>query len=155
MQNNVMSVEVTGHIRVTNQKTGAVLADQSNLEVDAMFELLIRGLIGEDRVARIHAVFSGGKPLTRGLRTLGSPVLNVPVETGGDLAPLKSQDQRGIRSIGTWTALLKPTGSVTYDTLGLVSSTGLLCAASALQSAITLENGDVIAVQWTISLRGN
>ncbi|MFA6132542.1 MAG: hypothetical protein WC869_00845 [Phycisphaerae bacterium] len=122
--------------------------------VDAMYELLARGLTGEDRVARVQAVLANGLPITKGLRALGSPVMNVTVETGGDLAPVKSLDQRGLRSICTWTALLQPTGTVTYDALGLVSTTGLLCAATAFQP-ITLGSGDVVSVQWTISLRGS
>lgn len=149
-------LNLTGHVlmRRLSGPHREVLLEQDNMVVDAMYDLLIRGLINEDAVARVHAVLANGLPVTRGLRTLGSPVLNVPVEAGGDSAPIKSVDSRGLRSICTWTAMLQPSGSVTYDTLGLVSRTGLLCAATAFQP-ITIGLGDVISVQWTIALRGN
>jgi len=151
---DVAPLQLAGHVVLKDRRTGLNLLDQHNMVVDAMFELLIRGLTGEDSIARILAVKADGLPITKGLRSLGSPVLNVPVEKGGDMAPIKSVDQRGLRSICTWSALLQPTGTVIYDALGLVSSTGLLCAATAFQP-ITLGSGDVISVQWTISLRGS
>lgn len=149
-----VQTSLAGHVILTDTRRGRILLDQSNMVVDAMYELLIRGLTNEDGIARVHAVLANGLPITRGLRTLGSPLLNVPVETGGDAAPIKSIDQRGLRSICTWTALLAPPGAVTYDALGLVSKTGLLCAATAFQP-ITIGLGDVVSVQWTISLRGS
>ncbi len=151
----IVPVNLAGHVvmtRLSGQRQ--VILDQDNMAVDAMYDLLIRSLIGEDTVARVHAVMANGLPITRGLRTLGAPVLNVPVEVGGDAAPIKSVDSRGLRSICTWTALLQPSGTVTYDALGLVSKTGLLCAATAFQP-ITIGLGDTISVQWTIALRGN
>lgn len=151
---DAVMTNLAGHVVMRDERNGRNILDQENMVVDAMFELLIRGLTAEDNVSRIHAVLANGVPITRGLRTLGSPLLNVPVETGGDTAPVKSVDQRGLRSICTWTALLRPTGSVTYDSLGLVSKTGLLCAATAFQP-ITIGLGDIISVQWTISLRGS
>jgi hypothetical protein len=150
---DLVPLQLVGHVVLTDRKTGTIILDQQNMVVDAMFELLIRGLTAEDSVSRMHAVFANGLPVTKGLRSLGSPVMNVPVEKGGDLAPIKSVDARGLRSICTWTALLQPTGAVTYDSLGLVSLTGLLCAATAFQP-ITLGGGDIVSVQWTISLRG-
>lgn len=147
-------LQLVGHVVLTDRKSGKIILDQQNMVVDAMFELLIRGLTAEDSVSRMHAVFANGLPVTKGLRSLGSPVLNVPVEKGGDLAPIKSLDARGLRSICTWTALLQPTGAVTYDSLGLVSLTGLLCAATAFKP-ITLGGTDIVSVQWTISLRGS
>lgn len=147
-------LQLVGSVVLTDRRAKKIILDQSNMVVDAMFELLTRGLTGEDRVSRVHAVLANGLPITKGLRSLGSPILNVPTETGGDLAPIKSLDQRGLRSICTWTALLQPAGTVTYDALGLVSTTGLLCAATAF-NAITLGGSDVVSVQWTISLRGS
>jgi len=150
-------LQLVGSVVLTDRRAQKIILDQSNMVVDAMFELLIRGLTGEDRVSRVLAVSANGYPITpvtKGLRSLGAPVLNVPVETAGDLAPIKSLDQRGLRSICTWTALLQPAGTVTYDTLGLVSVTGLLVAATAFQP-ITLNSGDIVSVQWTISLRGS
>lgn len=150
----VVPLSLAGHVLMRDHRSGRIVLDQENLVVNAMYELLIRGLTAEDNVARVHAVLSSGLPITKGLRTLGSPLLNVPVEAGGDAAPVKSVDQRGLRSICTWTALLRPTGSVTYDSLGLVSKTGLLCAATSF-IPITLSLNDIISVQWTIALRGS
>jgi len=146
-----------GHIRQVNQRTGEVLVDQPNQILNSFFELVIRGLTGEDIIARVQAMLTGvtGPGLiTPGVRSLGAPVINVPVQNGGDLAPVKSLDQEGIRSICTWTALFQPTGAVSYDTIGLVSTTGLLVAAANFNT-VTLGSGDVVAVQWTISLLGS
>jgi hypothetical protein len=145
----------TGHIRQVNQRTGEILVDQHNQILNSFFELVIRGLTGEDIIARVQALLTGvtGPGLiTPGIRSLGAPVINVPVQTGGDLAPVKTLDSNGIRSICTWTALFAPTGTVVYDTIGLVSTTGLLVAATNF-NPVTLGSGDVVAVQWTISLR--
>lgn len=150
----LVPLQMAGHVVLTDRRSGQIILDTQNRVVDAMFELLVRGLTGEDRIARMLAVVAGGLPITPGLRSLGAPVLNVPVETAGDLAPVKSVDQRGLRSICTWTALLQPAGAVTYDTLGLVSVTGLLVAATSFRP-ISLTGGDIVSVQWTISLRGS
>lgn len=150
----LVPLQMAGHVVLTDRRSGQIILDTQNRVVDAMLELLVRGLTGEDRIARMLAVVAGGLPITPGLRSLGAPVLNVPVETAGDLAPVKSVDQRGLRSICTWTALLQPVGAVTYDTLGLVSVTGLLVAATSFRP-ISLTGGDIVSVQWTISLRGS
>lgn len=151
---DLVPLALAGHVVMRDTQTDAVILDSKNMVVNAMFELLIRGLTGEDAITRMHAVQANGLPITKGLRALGTPVLNILVERSGDLAPVKSLDSAGIRSICTWTGLLRPSGTVTYDALGLVSTTGLLGAAVAFQP-VTLNAGSVVSVQWTISLRGS
>lgn len=130
-----------------------VLFDGKNLVVDSALELMILALQGEDSIRNVDFGYTGGRPITPGLRSIGSPVASAQTGAFADTRPFASRDSRGLRSIGTWTAVLTPSSAITYDTLGLVSSVGLLFAAVAF-APVALAAGETISVQWTIFLRG-
>jgi len=131
---------------------GAVLFDGSNLVVQGGMELIVRALMGTDRITGVNFGLTANRAITVGTRGIGTPVANASVETSG-IAPTIAKDGRGARTIGTWTAVLAATSVLTYDTLGLVSDSGLLFAALTF-SPVTLQIGESVAVQWTILLRG-
>lgn len=130
-----------------------VVCDAPNLVVDAALEVMIRALMGEDRVAGVDFGNSGGVPISRALRTIQAPVAYAPVGAAAATRPFVSHDASGLRSIGTWTATLTPGQNITYDTLGLVGASNLLFAAIAF-SPVSLVVGETVSVQWTILLRG-
>jgi len=140
-------------LRDQEQLTGDVIFDGKNRVVDSALELMILALQGEDSIRNVDFGYTGGRPVTPGLRSIGSPVASAQTGTLSDTRPFASRDARGLRSIGTWTAVLTPSQTITYDTLGLVSSVGLLFAAVTF-APVNLAAGETIAVQWTIFLRG-
>lgn len=140
-----------GHIRMW--RGDELLYSQSNMVVDAFRELVLRALMREDTFQYVHLVNTNGAPIGKSLRSLGTPVAVATIDATGDLAPTKSLDLNGQRTIGTWTARYSSTSTLTYDAIGLVSSTGLLCAATQFP-AVTLTPSENIAIQWSISLTG-
>jgi len=132
---------------------GSLVLDKSNLIVDSGFELMLRALMGNEAVKAIVFGHTGGRPVTSGTRTIGSPVARSAVGEFTNTQNYVSRDASSLRTIGTWTALLTPTQPLVYDTLGLVSATNLLFAAQTFDPVNVLAN-ETIAVQWTIYLRG-
>lgn len=130
-----------------------VISDSPNLVVDAALEIMVRALMGEDRIAGVEFGNSGGAPISRGLRTIQAPVAFANSGSSSGTRPFVSRDSSGLRSIGTWTSTLTPDQNLTYDTLGLVGASNLLFAAIAFDS-VSLVIGETISVQWTILLRG-
>lgn len=145
-----------GHVRqswVLPDGTHAPLFDGHNLVVDAAMEIMIRALMGQESIRGVEFGFAGGVPVARGLRSIRSPVGFAPVGQTNDTRPFLSRDAAGLRSIGTWTAIFTAPQALTYDSLGLVSDSNLLFAAVSFD-AVNLAAAEVIAVQWTILLRG-
>lgn len=131
-----------------------VLHESANLVVDSAMEVMIQALMGDERISGVTFGKTGGKPVTRGTRVVRGPVAFSRTGEFTDTRPFASRDSKGLRTIGTWTAVLSPSQNLTYDTLGLVSSADLLFAAVSFPE-VTLSAGESIAVQWTILLRGN
>ena len=141
-----------GHVRQTRLSDLARVFDGSNLVVDAAYEAIIESLVGTERIAFIEFGNTGGQPATKGLRSLRSPVGSVAVGSSPETKAFTTKDDYGVRSIGTWSAVYTPTLNVTYDMLGLVTTSGILFAAVAFD-AVTLTAGESLLVQWTIQLR--
>jgi hypothetical protein len=122
--------------------------------VDASGEIIVRALLGTDIIKGVEFGRNGGIPITRGQRSLQAPVGFAAVgQTEETKAFLDKDEVTGLRTIATWSAIFSPTASVTYDSLGLVSTTGLLFAAVSCPQ-VTLVPGSPIIVQWTIKYRG-
>jgi hypothetical protein len=138
---------------VRDPAQGQVIHDGHNLIVDNALEVMIAALMGSETIQAVDFGYAGGKPVTRGLRSILSPVAYARTGEYVDTKPVASRDEAGIRSIGTWTAVLTPDTELVYDTLGLVTSSNAMIAATNFE-AVTLAAGETIAVQWTILLRG-
>lgn len=141
-----------GHVRQTLVDSGKVILDQHNLVVDASMEVMLQALFGAAALRHVVFAFTGGRPVTPSLRSLpavGIGNLNETPETKN----FASRDNRGLATIGTFTSIFKPATGITYDTLGLTSTTLLLFAATSFEP-VTLASGQAVATQWTILLRG-
>lgn len=149
---DVFSARPIGHVRQTLVESGEVIRDQQNLVVDSSMEVMLQALFGAAAIRHVIFGFTGGRPVTPGLRSLSTVALgNV-----GDTPETKnfgSRDNRGLVTIGTFTSILKPQSGIIYDTLGLASTTLLLFAATNFDP-VTLAANQAVAVQWTILLRG-
>lgn len=133
---------------------GVLIHEGPNLVVDSAFELMVQALIGDDSIRGMNFGLTNGRPISPGLRTIGTPVATVAVDEFDNTKTFTSKDAKGLRSIVTWTGLLTAGGSaITYDTVGLVSTTNLLFAAK-LDGEVVVAPGETIAVQWTVLLRG-
>lgn len=130
-----------------------LIKDGSNLVVDAALETMILALMGAESLKGVELGYSGGRPVSKGLRSTPSPVAFAPFGATAETLPVASQDSAGLRSIGTWTAVYTASQPVTYDTLGMVSTSNLLFAAIAFD-AVPLVGGETIAIRWSILMRG-
>lgn len=146
-------LRATGIVKQTLVLTGEVIRHKPNLVVDSSLEVMIQALFGGASVAGVSFGKTGGRPVTKSLRSIGAPVGFAKVNEFADTKNFASKDDRGLRTVGTWTAILKPSTSITYDTLGLITNTNQLVAANSFDP-VTLVAEQAIAVQWTILLRG-
>lgn len=126
----------------------------ANLVLDNFYELALRGAMGTDFIKSVQFAVAAGQPIVPAMSRLPSVVASAPVGASGDTRPVISADSNGRRTVGTWTATLAASGALGYDTIGLVSNTGLLVAALSVGS-VTLAAGDIVAVTWTIGVRGS
>lgn len=141
-----------GQVRIRDR--AGVVFDGHNLVTTAFYELALRAMMNTDHVASVVFV-DRAAPIDVGLRTLGPALAIANISTSDEAQPFLTRDAKGDRTIGTWTAVHLVTGvDLTYNTLGLISDTGLLIAATKLLSPTTVLVGDSTAVQWTINLRG-
>lgn len=151
-----VSPRPVGHVKQFLRKAGSdpvLIREGDNLVVNAALEQMLLALMGQATIRRVQFANTGGRPASAGQRTLLNPLGSVQTGQTPDTQPFLTRDSRGARTIGTWSAVWTPSSAVTYDTLGLLTSTGVLFAATTFD-AITLAPGDGIAVQWTIYLRG-
>ena len=146
-----------GHVQQArlsgDQANEDVFFDGHNLVVDAALEVMIRSLLGQEEIRGVEFGSSGGTPVSRGLRTIRGPVGFAQAGTSSNTRPFVSRDGAGLRSIGTWTAVFTAPQPLTYDMLGLVSSSNLLFAAVSFDP-VSLAASETVAVRWTILLRG-
>lgn len=154
--NDAVSLGAVGHVRVVHHsKDGSkVLYDDHNTVVDLAPEIMIQALMGDERISGIEFGYAKGRPVTRGLRTVLSPVGHAPTGATAETRPFASRDNAGLRTIGTWVAILSPDADITYDMMGLVSTANRTFAVTSFPK-VTLPAGDQIEVEWTIRLRGN
>lgn len=124
-----------------------------NLVLDNMYELLLRAAMDTDYIKSVQFALMSGEPIVPALSRLTNVVASTLVGSSGDNRPLISTDSSGVRSVGTWSASFTASGPLTYDTLGLVSSTGLLVAALSVGTT-QLVATDPVAINWTIGFRG-
>lgn len=139
---------------VTLTVNGEQILNGSNLVLDNLYELALRSMMGTDSVKTVQFAATAGQPIVPAMSRLPSVVASSPVGASGDSRPLISADSNGRRTVGTWSATLTATGPLSYDAIGLVSTTGLLVAALYV-GTVTLSAGDVVAVTWTIGVRGS
>lgn len=147
-----LAIPFRGHVRM--RRGGKVVFDKQNLIVDLASEILIQALLGAETIAGVEFGYTKGRPVSRGLRAMPSPVGHAATGTDSNTRPFVSRDANGLRSIGTWIAVFTPTNNIKYDTLGLVSSNSRLFAAVAT-GEVDLAGGESVEVEWTIYLRGN
>lgn len=149
--NDALDTKFRGHIRQWDLVTKEVLVDKDNLIVDCSFEIALGALFGQQTLIGIAFALTGGKPVTKDLRTLSSLLTVAAINSTPDTKSFLTKDSQGLRTIGTVTAIYSPSGSFTYDTVGLISNTNLLFAAANFPSrTITVP----IATEWTIFLKG-
>jgi len=142
-----------GFVRQRLVDTGQVLRDTHNLCVDSAIEIMAMALWGQAAIGAVAFGNTGGRAVTTGLRSIGTPVGKANVSSSAVTPNYISQDDRGLRSIITFSAVLTPTKIITYDTLALVSNLNNVFAATNFP-AVTLNVGQAVAVEWTILLRG-
>ena len=141
-----------GYVTIT--VNGQQVFTGTNLVLDNFYELALRGAMNTDYVKTVQFAVSAGQPIVPAMTRLPSVVASIPVGSSGDARPLISLDASGRRTVGTWSASYAAAGALGYDTIGLVSNTGLLVAALSVGS-VTLATGDIVAVTWTIGVRGS
>lgn len=130
-----------------------LIQDGRNLVVDAALETMILALMGGETLKGVELGYSGGRPVSKGLRSTPSPVAFASFGATAETLPVTSKDSAGLRSIGTWTAVYTAAQPITYDTLGMVSSSNLLFAAIAFDP-VPLIGGETVAIRWSILMRG-
>ena len=130
-----------------------LIQEGRNLVVDAALETMIQALMGNDTLKGVELGYSGGRPVSKGLRSTPSPVAFAPFGASAETLPVASLDSAGLRSIGTWTAVFTAAQPITYDTLGMISTSNLLFAAIAFD-AVPLVGGETVAIRWSILMRG-
>lgn len=151
-----------GHVTQRLVSTGEVIREGHNLVVEASLEVMLQCLMLGSNTA-LSAIVFGNSGSKDGLAPVVTPSMrSIPVASGGAIAPLgqttdtrayASKDSRGLRSIGTFTAIHNPKDTFQYDTLGLIANTGLLFAVTSFPM-VTLLGNQAVSVQWTIMLRG-
>ena len=134
-------------------RNGKEIVKQDNLVVDQAAEIVLQALLGEEAIRGVEFGFSGGKPVTAGLKVMPTPVGYAPTGTTAETRPFVTRDDAGLRTIGTWQAQFSPENDIDYDTLGLVSGSNRLFAATSFPT-VSLSAGENIEVEWTILLRG-
>jgi hypothetical protein len=127
--------------------------EQKNLVVDGGYEALIDMMITDARVSTIVLAYNRAAPVVSDMRLVGTPLVVGAVGTSATAGfePVRQTDSRGLLTGCRWSALLTPTGSGTYDTAGLLTSTGALIAATAFSARPYTTTP--ITVTWTIRLR--
>jgi hypothetical protein len=143
-----------GHVKMTSSLRGVMLK-KHNLVVDSSVEVMLQALMGRDLIDTILFGDSGGAAVTPGLKSIFNPVFRATAGTSSSIPPVISKDNRGLSSVGTWTAVYTNPGpsTATYDMLGLVTQNSRLFAATSFPS-VSLAAGESIAVEWTILLAG-
>jgi len=151
---NVAVVAARGNVRMISRERG-VLLEQHNLVVDASVEVMMQALMGRDLIDTVQFGDSGGASVTPGLRSIFNPVFRAAAGSTSSIPPVISRDNRGLSSVGTWTAVYTNTdpSPVTYDMVGLTTQSSRLFAATAF-APVSLAVGESIAVEWTILLAG-
>ena len=149
------TLPTAGRIKMTSDRRG-VLHEKSNLVVDASVEVMLQALMGADLIDAVVFGDSGGASVTPGLRSVFNPIFRAAAGSTSSIQPVISKDSRALSSIGTWTAIYTNTGltPVTYDMIGLVSQNTRLFAATSFATAITVDPGESVAVEWTVLLAG-
>lgn len=147
-----LPVPFRGHVRMC--KAGKVIFDRDNLVVDLATEVLAQALLGAETIAGVEFGYTKGRPVSRGLRSMPSPVGHAATGQDANTRPFVSRDGNGLRSIITWIAVFQPASAVKYDTLGLVSSSSRLFAAVSV-GEVELAAEEPVEVEWTIYLRGS
>jgi len=142
-----------GIVRQSLVDSGKLLHETHNLCVDGAVEIMALALWGQAALTGIAFGNTGGRPVTSGIRSIGSPIAKAKLSTSSEVPNYISVDNHGLRSIVTFSAIYKPDTLITYDTLALVSNLNSVFAATSFP-AVTLNGGQAVAVQWTILLRG-
>jgi hypothetical protein len=143
-----------GHVEQWLTKPGGsriLLHAGHNDIVFSSLEIVLAALLAQDSIQNIQFGLTGERPITQGIRTIGTPVATAPINSG--VPTVISKDSNGLCTIATVTAVITPVANLTYDTLGLTSSTGLLFSATTFGST-TIDAADTLSVQWTILLNG-
>ncbi len=149
---DILRAKPIGEVRQTLVESGKVILEQHNLVVDASMEVMLQALFGAAAIRHVIFAFTGGRPVTPGLRSL--PAIGIGnVNESPETKNFASRDNRGLATIGTFTSIFKPDTEIVYDTLGLTSTTLLLFAATSF-NPVTLAAKQAVATQWTILLRG-
>jgi hypothetical protein len=160
--NDTVPWNPAGHVTQRLVETGEIIRDGHNLVVESALEVMLQCLMMGAGTA-LSAVVFGNSGSKDGLAPVVTPSMRtIPLASGGAVARLgpttdtrsyTSKDSRGLRSIGTFTALYTPKDTFQYDTLGLISNNGLLFSVTSFPM-VTLLGNQSVSVQWTIMLRG-
>lgn len=149
--NDNVDIKLRGHIKQWDLESKEPILDLDNLIVDCSFEIILAALFNQQYLTGVALGFNNGRPVTSDLRTLSGLLAIAKLDSTAETRSFTSKDSRGLRSIGTVTGIYSPTSSLTYDTLGLISTNNLLFAAASFPSRTITKP---IATEWTIYLRG-
>jgi hypothetical protein len=165
IMNEKLNIKAAGHVKQILLADGSTLREGHNLIVNTHLEVLMQCLMLGSSAAISSIVFGNSGTTVVGVPPLLSPSMaSVPTLSGGAISPINqfadtqsytSDDTMGLASIGTFTTIYTATdvSGFTYDTLGLVSATGLLFSVYSFLP-VTLPQNQSVAVQWTIMLNG-
>ena len=161
MRKDLLKLWPRGH--VIQKINGNIIREGDNLVVDSALEVMMQCLMVGASSALSAIIFGNTGSAVPGVAPLISPSMRtVATAGGGAVSPLNqladtlsytSADLTGLKSIGTFITIYKPTTSFTYDTLGLISYTGLLFAVTSFVP-VTLPAHQAVSVQWQLQLAG-
>lgn len=142
----------TGHVQIF--EGGDAVVDQKNMVVNSGYEALVRALLSGEQLESIVLANNQGATVSAAMRLAGVPLVIGTVGTDLDagLEPVQIPDDDGLLTAFRVSAQLVPTTSGTYDTAGLLMSSGLLVAATAF-TARPFTASSPILVRWTLRLR--
>lgn len=136
-----------GHIVVSSEARG-VIWEGHNLVVALAPEIMMAALMGSTRIESVAFGYGAGRVISPSTRSIPGVIARVNATT-----KTIGRAVNGRRTLGTWRFVWTPTAAATYDTLGLLASTGQLFAAANTLPSVELAADEAVAVAWTIYLR--
>ena len=161
MRKDTLKLWPTGYVKQTIE--GVTIRQGKNLVVDSSLEVMLQCLMLGSNSALSAIIFGNTGTSVPGVPPIiSSSMRTIPVASGGAVSPLNqfadtlsyaTANIDGLKDIGMFTTIYTPAASFTYDTLGLVSYTGLLFAVTSFVP-VTLPAHQSVSVQWQIQLAG-
>ena len=133
---------------MVSSEARGVLWEGHNLVVVLAPEIMMAALMGAARIDSVAFGYGAGRVVSPSTRSIPGVIARVNTTT-----KTIGRDKNQRRTLGTWRFVWTPTAAATYDTLGLLASTGQLFAAANTLPRVELAANEAVAVAWTIYLR--